>query len=298
MKAKTAVAIGVLLSTFMIAAHPVRADGARDWENVPIDTNILFAYYTYSNTEASVEPSLPIEGVSVDAHVPIIRYARTFRLGSQVGGFQLIAPYGFVNARLDGTRFRTSTSGLGDIGVVLIANLAGAPALTRKEFAAWTPDYYLTASLGVTAPTGRYNAGLLNVGKNRWTFKPQLSYGNYFGRGGLLAVNVNVQLFTDNDENRAGRLQQAALLGIEAHASHDVGTASWVSFDAIYARGGETSVAGVDKENRQSTLRIGISGSHNLNATTAMSMSLTRSVARKAYTPASTNFSVNVNTVF
>lgn len=298
MEAKLPLIAAALLPALVALPAPVRADGARDWENVPIDTNILFAYYTYSNTEASVDPSLPIEGIAVDAHVPILRYARTFAVGGQVGGFQLIVPYGFVDAKLTGTSFRTSTSGLGDIGTVFLVNLAGAPALPRKAFAAWTPEYYLTASLGMTAPTGRYDEGPLNVGKNRWTFKPQLSYGTYFGHGGLFAVNANVQFFTANGKHRGGRLEQAALFVVEAHLSHDVGPASWLSFDAIYAGGGETSVAGVDKGNSQRTLRIGISGSYSLNARTAMSASFTRSVARRDTTPASTNLSVNLNTVF
>lgn len=74
-------ATGLFLDT-----SPALADGARDWQNLPVDTNILFAYYTYSNTEATVDLSLPVEGVSVDAHVPILRYARTFGIAGKIAG--------------------------------------------------------------------------------------------------------------------------------------------------------------------------------------------------------------------
>src|SRR5262249_36215123 len=142
-----------LASGLTLGAAPALADGARDWQNLPIDTNILFAYYTYSNTEASLDLSLPVEGVSVDAHVPILRYARTFGIAGKTAGVQLIAPYGFVSARLDGTRLRTSSNGLGDVNAIFLMNIAGAPALTKREFVQWKPEFYLTGAIGVTAPT-------------------------------------------------------------------------------------------------------------------------------------------------
>lgn len=291
----TALAGGLIL-----ASPSAFAQGARDWENVPVDTNILFLYYTYSNTEASVDPSLPIEGVSVDAHVPIARYARSFGIAGQAAGVQLIVPYGFVTARLDGTNLQTYSEGLGDVNAVFVMNIAGAPALTRREFATWQPNAYLTGSIGVTAPTGAYDAeSLLNIGKNRWMVKPQLSYGKYFGPRTLLAVNGNVQLFGANDAYRGdGRLQQKALFGVDGHLSHDVGDRAWLSLDAVYAHGGTTKVDGVGQDNRQQTLRLGASGSVNLDRATAINLAFTRSVAKKDYTPSATTFSVNLNRAF
>ena len=288
-----------LACILILRSADVTADGARDWENVPVDTNILFLYYTYSNSEASVDPSLPIKGVEVDAHVPLVRYARTFALGDRVAGFQLIVPYGFVDARLKGTRLSTDTEGLGDITAIFLANLFGAPALTRQEFQTWTAGPFLTASMAVTLPTGDYDKdALLNVGKHRWALKPQLSFGAPFGRGGLLAINGNVQVFSDNSENRNGRLEQAPLYGIEAHLSHDIGKRAWLSLDTFYTYGGTTRVRGEDQDNRQRTLRLGVSGSYSFTATTAVSTAVTRTVQREDYTPAATTFSINVNHAF
>lgn len=67
----------------LIAMAPMlaKADGARDWLNAPINMNFLYAYYTYSNSETSINSNLPVDGAEVSAHVPILRYARTFDLG-------------------------------------------------------------------------------------------------------------------------------------------------------------------------------------------------------------------------
>lgn len=294
-------AMVILLAFSTLASMPTSAlaDGARDWENVPIDTNILFLYYTFSNSEATVDPALPIEGVSVKAHVPIVRYARTFALGDRVAGFQLVTPYGFVNARLEGTRYKTSTDGLGDMMGIFLVNIFGAPALTKEEFKHWTPGQFLTASVAVTAPTGSYDRDdVLNIGKNRWILKPQLSYGLPFGQGNLLSINTNVQLFSDNNENRSGNLEQAPLYGLEAHLSHDLSSRAWIAADAFYAYGGQTHVANIYQHNRQKTLRLGISASYSFSPTTALSLGFTNTVVREDFTPAATTFSINVNRAF
>ena len=170
-------ALAVLLGA---ASLPVtaRADGARDWLNLPIDMNFLFLYYTYSNNETSINSPLPADGAEVSASVPILRYARTFDLGGRIGGFQLVVPYAFINAELRGTSVSRSIDGIGDITAIFLANIYGAPALSREAFAGWTPGEYLTGAVSITMPTGDYDKGrLINPGKNRWAVKPQLSWG-------------------------------------------------------------------------------------------------------------------------
>ncbi|UYL09910.1 transporter [Bdellovibrio sp. SKB1291214] len=276
------------------------ADGARDWQSIPFDTNLLFIYYTYSNNEVSIDPSLPIDGVSVNANVPIIRYARSFAINGKIGGIQLIVPYGFVDARITGTNMTTSAQGWGDVNTILFANLFGAPALTRAQFVKWTPEDYLTAAVGITAPTGSYHEdSILNIGKNRWSFKPQLSYGTYLSRRTLLAINANVQIFTDNDgyKNRE-RLSQDLLYGLELHLSRDINNTIWVAGDGFYAYGGETKIDGAHQNNWQRTLRVGLSAGLKIDSATAMSASATRSVLREDYTPSTTTFSINLNRAY
>ncbi|GLS32846.1 Putative MetA-pathway of phenol degradation [Mesorhizobium albiziae] len=288
---------GLGAATLALVPTGTLADGARDWISVPVDMNFLYVYYTYSNAEASIDSNLPIDGASVDASVPIVRYARSFDLGGRVGGIQLIAPYGFIDARLDGTSLETSTDGIGDIMGIFVANIYGAPALSKEQFAKWKPEQYLTASLAVTAPTGKYDADkMLNVGKNRWVFKPQLSWGQPYDRGALLAVNANVQIFTDNDEYHGSSvLEQDALFSIEAHYSQNLTKAFWLSADAFYSYGGETSVDGVEQDNLQSTLKLGVSGSFNFTPVDAVTVAFNSTVAKRDSTPSAQTFSINYN---
>ncbi|MCG2839569.1 transporter [Sandaracinobacter sp. RS1-74] len=278
-------------------ATPAMADGARDWINAPKNMNFLYGYYAYSNSDTSFDQALPISGASVDVHMPILRYARSLSIAGQTGGFQVVVPFAFVSAEIDGTRARTSRNGLGDIQASFIANFFGAPALDIREFATWKPEPFLTGSFWVTAPTGSYDSDrAVNIGKNRWAFKPQLSYGMPVGTGGLFSANANAQFFTDNKDGARDRvLAQKPLWTLEGHFSQNLSPSFWLSADAFYHNGGETKVNGLDQENAQSTLRLGGSGSFNITPVNAVSVALSTSVAKRDHTPKNTGLSVSIS---
>ena len=291
--AKTAAVVGALAAS--LAAPAAHADGARDWMNLPVDTNLLFLYYTYSSSETSIDSPLPVDGAEVSAQVPILRYARSFDLGGRIGGFQLVVPYAFINVELTGTRINRNIDGIGDVTAIFISNIYGAPALSRQEFAAWTPEEYLTGAISLTMPTGDYDPNrLINPGKNRWAIKPQLAWGTPIDRATWVTVNGAIELHQDNDDYFGGRtLAQKPLVTIDAHYSRNLNKAVWLSADAIWAVGGDTRIAGVDQDNQQNTLRLGVSGSMNFSPTDAVSMAVTRTVARESHTPQATTFQVN-----
>lgn len=288
-------ALAALLGASVVAPMAARADGARDWLNLPVDMNFVFLYYSYSNNETSINSPLPIEGAEVSAQVPILRYARTFDIGGRIAGFQLVLPYAFIDAELTGTGVKRSIDGVGDITAIFISNIYGAPALSREAFATWTPGEYLTGAVSVTMPTGDYDPGrLINPGKNRWAVKPQLAWGTPIDRATWFTINGALELYQDNDEYFGGRtLSQNPLGTIDVHYSKNLNKAVWVSADAIYTFGGETKIDGVKQDNEQSTLRLGLSGSMNFSATDAVSVAVTRTVAKESHTADATTFQIS-----
>ena len=56
----------------------VQADNARDWQNIPIDLNMVFGYYNRIDTNTPIDTALPIDGLSLDADLYILRLARSF----------------------------------------------------------------------------------------------------------------------------------------------------------------------------------------------------------------------------
>lgn len=287
----------VKLASLCAALFPAAAvaDGARDWINAPVDTNFFYFYYMNSDAHASLDSSLPLKGATLDSHVTVLRFARTFSMNGRISAVQLVLPYAKVDGSIDGTGIGRSLSGTGDIQAIFVTSIYGAPAMSLEQIMESKPQDFLAASFAITAPTGKYDRfRLLNIGKNRWAFKPQLSWGKYFSDGSLLAVNANAQFFTENDEHLGlGSLKQDPLYTIEAHYSRNISRPLWVSLDGYYTFGGETKIGGVKQGNRQETLRLGLSANMNLSLTDAVAINYSQTVSKEEWTPDAKIFSIS-----
>jgi hypothetical protein len=90
-------------------------------------------------------------------------------------------------------------AGLADPRLRLSVNFYGAPALSTQEFASYRQDVIVGASLQVTAPVGQYgSARLVNIGTNRWPFKPEFGISKAVGPV-TLELTAAATYFTDND---------------------------------------------------------------------------------------------------
>ncbi|QVN04262.1 transporter [Pseudomonas rhodesiae] len=250
-------------STLALVPAAGFADNARDWQNLPTDLNMVFGYYNRVDTNTPIDTTLPITGLSLNADLYLFRYARSFGIDGRNSAIQLIQPYADVSASFDNARFFDGTKhngGMGDTQVVLVHNLFGGPALTAEEFASWQPETFLTGALWITAPTGDYDKDrVINIGSNRWVFKPELGFGTPVGPT-WLEINTWVSLFGDNDDYQGDRkLEQKPLYAIEGHYSYTFNRALWASLDATYSRGGESRIDGDWQDNKQENALLGAS---------------------------------------
>jgi hypothetical protein len=118
----------------------------------------------------------------------------------------------------------------------------------------------LGTSLTVSAPTGAYSPStLINLGTNRWAFKPEFAVSHPLGERWLLDTYAGVWLFTANDAYYPGAIvrTQRPLGAFQAHLSYNFTPVSWAAFDATYYVGGRTTVQGVENNDRQSNSRVG-----------------------------------------
>ncbi|NWA02649.1 transporter [Pseudomonas gingeri] len=246
-----------------LAPAVAHADNARDWQNIPIDLNMVFGYYNRIDTNTPIDTSLPLDGLSLNADLYILRLARSFSVDGRNSAIQLVQPYADVSASFDNAQFFTGTKrngGMGDTQIVLAHNLFGGPALTQQEFANWTPETFLTGALWITTPTGDYDKNrVINIGSNRWAFKPELGFGTPIGPT-WLEINTWISLFGDNkDYHGDSKLEQKPLYAIEGHYSYTINRALWASLDATYSRGGETKIDGDWQDNKQENALLGAS---------------------------------------
>lgn len=253
-----------LLATALLIASPTLAlaDNARDWQNLPVDLNMVFGYWNLMNSNTPIDGSFPVDGLSVDADIYVLRLARSFDLAGRNAAFQLLVPYADGQASLDNSQFdfKKDNAGMGDITAVFASNFFGGPAVTKADFPTWKPETFLSYALYVTAPTGDYdNDQVINIGANRWAIKPELAFGIPIGQT-WLELNTYVSVYGDNDDYIGdNKLEQRPLATLEGHYSYTVNRALWVSLDSSYAKGGETTVNGAAQDNIQENKLLGAS---------------------------------------
>ena len=91
-------------------------------------------------------------------------------------------------------------------------NFIGAPALTAAEFKNYRQDFILGASLRVIAPLGQYDSDkLVNIGTNRWSFKPEIGFSKAFGPW-TVEFTPGVTFYTDNGDFFGGKTREVAPL--------------------------------------------------------------------------------------
>lgn len=233
----------------------------RAYSNAPIGTHFAIAMYTRLSGPVLPDPSLPISDVNAKVNVYGAGYARFFGLLGRTANFTIVVPY--MEADLTGQVFDAPTEvhrgGIGDVRLRGAINLFGHPALTPQEFVGRPSILSGGASLSVVAPTGQYvPTRFVNIGTNRWAFKPDAGISYPFGNWFTEAA-VGVWLFTDNDEfQETHRRSQEPLQVYQLHAGYNFRPGLWLAVDYGYYVGGRTAVDGVDKDDAQRNTRVGL----------------------------------------
>ncbi len=155
---------------------------------------------------------------------------------------------------------RITRSGLADPRIRFAVNLIGAPALTPREFATYRQTTILGVSLQVVAPLGQYDpTKLINLGSNRWAFKPEIGLSRAWRRW-RADLHASVWLTTDNTEFLVSSTRsQAPLVALQTHLIRTFASGVWVSFGGTFFRGGQTQVDGLRRNDLQSNSRLGAS---------------------------------------
>ena len=159
---------------------------------------------------------------------------------------------------VNGQARERAMSGLGDPRFRVSVNLFGAPALSAKDFGSYQQDLIVGVSLQVSAPLGQYdNSKLLNLGNNRWSFKPELGVSKAWGPW-TFEVATGATFFSDNIDFIGGNtFAQAPIYTVQAHALYTFQSGVWMALDGVYFAGGRTTLNGVKSDNELRNTRAG-----------------------------------------
>ncbi len=243
-------------------ASPARGQDIepRAYSNAPVGVNFLIAGYAYTRGGLALDPALPITNANLNTSNGLLAYARVLDLWGKSAKFDAIVPYTWLSGTADyqGQPVERTVNGFGNPAFRLSINLYGAPALSLKEFAGWEQDLIIGASLQVSAPWSQYDPGkIVNIGTNRWSFKPEAGISKAIGPW-TLEAQAAATVFTDNDDFYGGNTRsQDPLYSLQGHVIYAFRSGIWVSADATYFTGGRTTVNGVLNNDLQQNWRLG-----------------------------------------
>jgi Putative MetA-pathway of phenol degradation len=131
--------------------------------------------------------------------------------------------------------------------------------MSPAQFVKSPPRTVIGASLAAVAPTGQYDSHkLINLGTNRWAFKPEVGLSHPRGRWDLDAY-AGVWLFSKNDTFFPGEAtrRQDPIVALQGHASYTIKPRAWVAFDATWYGGGKATIDNGAPSSRLSNTRVG-----------------------------------------
>jgi len=250
------------LSACWVAAHSFAQEiEPRAYSPSPVGVNFLVGVAGHSEGGVLTDPSLPVTDIEAKIDALGFGYGRTFSVFGRSANAALAVPYISIDAsgNIGENRASVSREGVGDSKLRLAVNLIGGPAMTPREFARREPKTTLGVSLTVNIPTGEYDGSkLVNIGTNRWAAKTELGLMHPMGKW-MVEAYAGAWFFEDNDDFFGGqRREQEPLMSVQAHVSYTFNPRTWIALNTTYYEGGQTNLNGINKQDRQSNSRAGI----------------------------------------
>ena len=245
----------------------------------PYGVNLLSLATTYNSGDISFAPSVPIEDANANIFASTLTYARTLKVAGRSATVTVIAPYviGDLEGIYIGEPASAERSGIGDVVFRGGINLYGGPAMSPREFSTYRPRTLIGTSLVVSGPTGQYDSSkLVNIGTNRWGFKPEIGVVHVMGRWAVDAY-VGGWFYTDNTDFLGGLTRkQDPIFSAQVHVRYLFKKGFWGAIDGNFWSGGQTTVGGTVNDDKQSNSRVGLTLSKSLRRSHSLRVAASR----------------------
>lgn len=225
----------------------------RAFSAAPVGVNFALLGYGYSTGDLLFGQDVPIEDASAKINTLTGIYVRTLDFFGTSAKLAVIVPFawGTYRGKLTGIDTSTTRASFVDPKVQLAVSFLGAPARTPREFAGFHEGTVAGAALMVGVPVGQYDPSkIVNLGTNRWAFRPRIGASHTAGKF-TFELFGDVWLFLDNPDQFGEVVKQDPIWAIQSHVIYSFRPGLWLGFAAGYGTGGNTTVGGVHKNNRQ-----------------------------------------------
>lgn len=263
--------------SLIFVAHGAVAEDLepRSYANTPVGINFLLMGYSDLRGSVTANPSVPLQDAKLDIKTVVFAFARSLDVWGRSGKFDVVVPQAWLSgsALFAGEPRERDVSGLIDPRLRFSVNLYGAPALSLAEFPSYQQDVIIGTSLAITAPLGQYDASkLVNLGNNRWSFKPEIGVSKRVGPM-TLELSGAATFYTDNDRYLGDHtFSQRPMYQTQVHFIYAFENGIWGSLDGTYFAGGNTAVDGVGNHDFQENTRYGCTLTLPLNRSNSIKL--------------------------
>lgn len=222
---------------------------AGDYTALPPGTNLAMGYYQFATRDSlySDGDKAPINA-KLDSQIGILRGVHFTEIGGYTVDPQFLLPVGKLEGKED-TSGLGDASGLGDLTLAATVWLVNKPE--SNTYFGITPFLYL--------PTGSYDrADALNLGENRWKYALQAGYITGLTPRVSLDLAADVTIYGDNDKfgSTKATLEQDPSYQFQGFLRYQLTSQLDLRTGVSHTLGGETSVNGVDQDDRLSHTKM------------------------------------------
>ena len=270
-----------IVSASAAIAGAVRAQEIepRAYSASPLGVTFAGLSVLHSSGDVVLEPTSPLTDVNAKVYIGALAFGGTFSLFGHIASAGVGVPYAWakVSGRIDEDARSVERAGLADTRVRFAVNLLGGRAMPLPEFVRRKPSTTLGTSLVVSVPTGQYfDDKLVNIGTNRWAFKPEIGVSHPTGPW-TLELYAGGWFFTDNGSYLGSqRREQNPMLSLQSHVGYTIQPRLWVAADVTYYAGGRVVTDGVPAADRQDHLRVGLTTSLPVGRSNAVKLAWSR----------------------
>jgi len=254
----------ILLAGTLAVCGPVSAQELepRAYAANPVGVAFLLVGWSRSTGAVLTDPTLPISDIKATVDIAPAGVGYTFNVAGKVAQAVVALPYAWAD--VSGQVFeqsRTVTrSGLADTRIRFAVNLRGNDAMGIRDFVKAPRRTIVGVSVVVSAPTGQYYADkLINIGTNRWAFKPEVGLSVPKGKWDLDAY-LGTWLFAGNDDYFPGGVNrtQSALAALQGHGAYTFRPRLWLAADGTWYVGGKPTVGEGTPGAQVNNVRLGL----------------------------------------
>jgi hypothetical protein len=252
--------LSIVLAFLWFLPASIRAQSPRDYLNTPVHAATIQLGFLKSNTETASASDLALPNNVAVSRLGVASLLWSFPLGDKYGGVEVTG--GYTDVKSSGPFGQAETTGFSDPGLTFHANLFGAPALRKEQFAAAIPQTYMSVHFTMNPPLGSYDSDSgVNTGANRWAFIPLVNLDITRDKGvSWFDLYASGRFFTSNDAFQGNnQLSQNPLGKVSAFYSHNIGTRWWAGFGANYDNGGKTYINSISQRNAANGFQPSIS---------------------------------------